>query len=57
MFMKSKNEYKVEVGKAKFNESAMFIVEEAAYGAKELEVEVVRDAKNNMISDHETFSL
>ena len=28
MFMKSKNEYKVEVGKAKFNESAMFVMED-----------------------------
>ena len=35
MFMKSKNEYKVEVGKAKFNESAMFVMEDVSYGAKE----------------------
>ena len=40
MFMKSKNEYKVEVGKAKFNESAMFVMEDVSYGAKELEVEI-----------------
>lgn len=31
MFMKSKNEYKVEVGKAKFNESAMFVMEDVSY--------------------------
>lgn len=47
MFMKFKNEYKVEVGKAKFNESAMFVMEEATYGAKELEVEVEADAKSD----------
>ena len=47
MFMKSKNEYKVEVGKAKFNESAMFVMEEATYGAKELEIEVEADAKSD----------
>ena len=46
MFMKSKNEYKVEVGKAKFNESAMFVMEEATYGAKELEIDVEADAKS-----------
>lgn len=40
MYMKSKNEYKVEVGKAKFNESAMFVMEDVSYGAKELEVEI-----------------
>lgn len=47
MFMKSKNEYKVEVGKAKFNESAMFVMEEATYGAKELEIDVEADAKSD----------
>lgn len=47
MFMKSKNEYKVEGGKAKFNESAMFVMEEATYGAKELEIDVEADAKSD----------
>lgn len=47
MFMKSKNEYKVEVGKAKFNESAMFVMEEATYGAKELEIDVEADDKSD----------
>lgn len=47
MFIKSKNEYKVEVGKAKFNESAMFVMEDVSYGAKELEVEVDSDPKSD----------
>lgn len=47
MFMKSKNEYKVEVGKAKFNESAMFVMEDVSYGAKELEVEIDSDPKSD----------
>lgn len=48
MFMKSKSEYKIEVGKAKFNESAMFVVEEAAYGGKNLETEMESDAKSDL---------
>ena len=47
MFMKAKNEYKVEVGKAKFNESAMFVMEEASYGNKELEVETYSESKSD----------
>jgi len=47
MFMKSKNEYKVEVGKAKFNESAMFVMEDVSYGAKELEVEIDAEPKSD----------
>lgn len=47
MFMKSKSEYKVEIGKAKFNESAMFVMEQATYGAKELEIEIEADAKSD----------
>ena len=47
MFMKSKNEYKVEGGKAKFNESAMFIMEDVSYGTKELEIEVDSDPKSD----------
>lgn len=39
MYMEPKNTYKVETGKAGFNESAMFVMEEAAYGTKELETE------------------
>ena len=47
MFMKSKNEYKVEVGKANFNESAMFVMEDVSYGTKELEVEIDSDPKSD----------
>lgn len=47
MFMKSKNEYKVEVGKAKFNESAMFVMEDVSYGTKELEVETPSEPKSD----------
>ena len=39
MYMEPKNTYKVETGKAGFNESAMFVMKESAYGAKELETE------------------
>ena len=39
MYMEPKNTYKVETGKAGFNESAMFVMEESAYGTKELETE------------------
>lgn len=45
--MKSKNEYKVEVGKAKFNESAMFVMEDVSYGTKELEVETPSEPKSD----------
>ena len=48
LFMKAKNEYKVEVGKAKFNESAMFVMEEATYyGTKEIEIEVALEQKSD----------
>lgn len=39
MGIKPKNTYKVEAGKARFNESAMFVVEDISYGTKELETE------------------
>lgn len=38
LFKKAKNEYKVETGRAKFNRSQMFVMEELAYGDKELEI-------------------
>lgn len=47
MFMKSKNEYKVEVGRAKFNESAMFVMEDISCGTKELEVETPSELKSD----------
>lgn len=47
MFMKSKNEYKVEVGRAKFNESAMFVMEEVSCGTKEQEVEPPSEPKSD----------
>ena len=47
MFMKSKNEYKVEVGRAGFNESAMFVMEDISCGTKELEVETPSELKSD----------
>lgn len=47
MFAKSRNTYKVEMGKAKFNESAMFVMESAAYGAKDLEIEIDSEPKSD----------
>ena len=47
LFKKAKNEYKVETGRAKFNRSQMFVMEELAYGDKELEVEITSDAKSD----------
>lgn len=43
LFKKAKTEYKVETGRAKFNTSQMFVMEELAYGDKELEVEISSD--------------
>ena len=47
MFMKSKNEYKVEVGRAEFNESAMFVMADISCGTKELEVETPSELKSD----------
>lgn len=47
LFKKAKNEYKVETGRAKFNTSQMFIMEELTYGDKELEVEISSDPKSD----------
>lgn len=47
LFKKVKNEYKVETGRAKFNTSQMFVMEELAYGDKELEVEISSDPKSD----------
>ena len=47
LFKKAKNEYKVETGRAKFNTSQMFVMEELAYGDKELEVEISSDPKSD----------
>lgn len=47
LFKKAKNEYKVETGRAKFNTSQMFVMEELAYGDKELEVEITSDPKSD----------
>lgn len=47
MYMKSKNEYKVETGKAKFDESSRFIMENVPYGTKELEVEINSNPKSD----------
>lgn len=47
LFKKAKNEYKVETGKAKFNTSQMFVIEETTYSDKELEVEISSDPKSD----------
>lgn len=47
LFKKAKNEYKVEMGKAKFNTSQMFVMEESTYGGKELEVEISSAPKSD----------
>lgn len=47
LFKKAKNEYKVEMGRAKFNSSQMFVMEEATYGEKELEVEISSEPKSD----------
>ena len=47
LFKKAKNEYKVTTGRAKFNESAKFIMEERKYGDKELEVEISSEHKSD----------
>lgn len=47
LFKKAKNEYKVETGRAKFNTSQMFVMEELAYRDKELEVEISFDQKSD----------
>jgi len=44
---KAKNEYKVEVGKAKFSESAQFVLEETIFGSKDLEIEITIDEKSD----------
>lgn len=46
-FMKAKNEYKLEGGKATFNPSAKFILEESTYSAKELEIEIESEEKSD----------
>ncbi len=47
LFKKAKNEYKVKTGRAKFNTSQMFVMEEAAYDDKELEVETSSEPKSD----------
>lgn len=45
--MRAKNVYKVETGRAKFNESQMFVMEEAHYGDKNLEIEISSEPKSD----------
>ena len=47
LFKKAKNEYKVKMGKAEFNTSQMFVMQETAYGEKEVEVEISSDPKSD----------
>ena len=44
---KARNEYKVDTGRAKFNASQMFVMEESTYGDKELEVEISSEPKSD----------
>lgn len=47
LFKKARNEYKVKTGRAKFNDSAMFIMEETAYGDKQFEIEISSEKKSD----------
>lgn len=47
LFKKARNEYKVETGRAKFNDSQMFVMEEYAYDDKELEVKISSEPKSD----------
>lgn len=47
LLKKARNEYKVETGRAKFNASQMFVMEESTYGDKELEVEISSEPKSD----------
>lgn len=47
LFKKAKNEYKVETGMAKFNDSQMFIMDEITYGEKQLEIEISSEPKSD----------
>lgn len=47
LFKKSRNEYKVETGRGKFNNSQKFVMEGTAYGDKELEVEIKSEPKSD----------
>ena len=46
-FMHAKNEYKVETGKAKFNDSQMFAMEAAHYEDQDLEIEISSEPKSD----------
>ena len=47
MFMKAKNTYQVEVGRAKFSESARFVMGDASYETRELEAEIDSGSKSD----------
>lgn len=47
LFKKAKNEYKVKTGRAKFNDSAMFVMEETTYGDTQLEIEISSEPKSD----------
>lgn len=44
---KAKNGYKVETGRASFNDSEMFVLEEHPYGEKQIEVEISSEPKSD----------
>jgi type III restriction enzyme len=48
LFAKSaRNEYKVKTGRGKFNDSAMFLMEETTYADKELSIEISSEKKSD----------
>ena len=46
-FTCAKNEYKVETGKGKFDDSQMFVMEETYFGDQALEIEISSDPKSD----------
>ena len=47
LFKQSRNEYKIKMGRGKFDASQKFVMEEASYGDKELEVEISSEQKSD----------
>lgn len=47
LFKQSRNEYKIKMGRGKFDTSQKFVMEEASYGDKELEVEISSEQKSD----------
>lgn len=47
LFKQSRNEYKIKMGRGKFDTSQKFVMKEASYGDKELEVEISSEQKSD----------